>query len=632
MCGICGKINLHYSNKVERKLIEKMNMSIFHRGPDEGSIFVHENVGLGHRRLSIIDLNTGKQPIFNEDNQLLIIFNGEIYNYQELRSQLIGAGHIFKTKSDTEVILHLYEEYGVDCLSRLRGMFAFAIYDMRNKKLFLARDRIGIKPLYYAYTKDGLIFASEFKALMLDPGFDKTISNLGISQFLSFTYTPGPETIFKNVKKLQPGHYLMVQNGKVEIQQYWDIKTAYSSFGNEGSDIEAYLENLLTETVKIHMISDVPVGFLLSGGIDSTTTLSFYIDKNLSEVKTFTIGFENNEFEDERIYARQAAKKFGVQHYETTINEGNFFDFLPKFVWHMEEPIFEPPAVSLYYVSKMAREQVKVLISGEGGDEAFAGYQTYRNILIVEKLKKLFGSTSKNIAQILAPISNDKLKKYINLISMPLNQYYYSRTANPTSTFIDKFSDIYSCDFIAALNKGILIQPFHEYFRHIDATSYLRQMLYIDSKTWLPDRLLIKADKMTMANSLELRVPLLDHKVLEYAAALPDRQKVRGTATKYILKKVAGHRIPKEIIKRKKAGFPTPYGKWLRRKKDTVLNILLDPRTISRDYFNYSYLQKNIINPWSVSGIYSQEIFSLLTLELWHRIFIDGDNQSISIT
>ena len=626
MCGICGKINFDPEKVVNRDIIVQMTEAMVHRGPDQSGYFLDRNVGLGHRRLNIIDLSTGQQPMSNEDDNLWIIYNGEIYNYQELREDLLDRGHVFKTKSDTEVILHLYEEWGTDCLQKLRGMFAFAIYNRRDKSLFIARDRVGIKPLYYAFADQSLIFASEIKSIIKEPTVDKSINYEGLYKFLSYTYTPGPDTVFKYIHKLQPGHYMIQKNDKTDIKQYWDIDDNYLTDSVSKNGAEESLDKLLTETIRIHMISDVPVGFLLSGGIDSTTTLSFYTDKQKLDVKTFTIGFESDEFEDERTYARKAASKYGVDHYETTINEEDFFNFFPKYLWYMEEPIFEPPAFSLYYVTKMAREHVKVLLSGEGGDEAFAGYQTYRNLVWLERLKKVIGPSSEYLSGI---ISKFIPPKYTPLLNIPISEYYFSRSASPSSLFIKNFDTIYSSPFkeqILAANN-----PFAQYADKMNGVSNLKRMLYIDTKTWLPDRLLTKADKMTMANSVELRVPMLDHVMLEFAAGLPDSLKLHGFNTKYILKKVASKRIPREIIKRKKAGFPTPFSRWLRNREDLVFDILTDSKTLNRGYFDKGAMSNIILDPWRNNGLNSGIIFNLLTLEIWHRQFIDDHSEKVII-
>jgi asparagine synthase (glutamine-hydrolysing) len=629
MCGICGKINFDPSRHIEPSLIKQMMDVISHRGPDDDGMYIKGQIGLGHKRLSIIDLDTGKQPISDEDGQVWIVYNGEIYNHKELQSELKDRGHIFKTNTDTEVIVHLYEDYGERCLARLRGMFAFALYDERKNKLFLARDRMGIKPLYYTVTKDSFLFASEIKSIIQDPVVENRVNLNGLYSFLSYTYTPGPETVFDNIFKLQPGHYLTIEHGKIFIKEYWDLNEYYLSSDNglKGESLREYLINILKESVRLHMISDVPVGFLLSGGVDSTATLSFATEQINNGLKTFTVGFEGQDFEDEREYARKAAKQYGVEHFETTITAVDFFEFLPQYIWFMEEPIFEPPAVSLYYVSKLAKDHVKVLISGEGGDEAFAGYQTYRNLVWLERIKRILGFVRKDVSYFANKAGNvfhtEKTNKYAPLLNIPLETYYYSRASTPTSVFNSNMNSLYSKSFLNEINSDLESRPFYKYFKNCSNMSELKKMLYVDSKTWLPDRLLVKADKMTMANSIELRVPLLDHKVLEFAAGLPDRQKLRGFTTKYIFKKILENRIPCEIINRKKAGFPIPYAHWLHKNKQVVLDVLSDLNTNKRGYFNTKAIQRLIFDEWVKNGKYATEIFNLFTLELWHRRFID---------
>jgi len=628
MCGLCGKIYFDRARNVDERTIRAMTDTMIHRGPDDSGTYVSGSVGLGHRRLSIIDLHAGKQPLSNENGQIWIVYNGEVYNYRELRHVLSNRGHVFKTKTDTEVILHLYEELGEDCLSKLRGMFAFAIWDNTKRRLFLARDRVGIKPLYYTLTKDALLFASEVKALLQDASVERAVNPLGIVEFLSYTFTPGPTTAFSHIYKLLPGHYLSLEGNKVSTKQYWDISSYYSMNHQSQNRLESDLLSLLKDSVKAHMVSDVPVGFLLSGGVDSTAMLSFYQEQLTSEIKTFTIGFEGQEFEDERKYARIAAKRYGVDHYETTVTPKQFFDFLPKYIWFMEEPISEPPGVSLYFVSKMAREHVKVLISGEGGDEAFAGYQTYRNLVWLERLKGLFGPTKGAIEMLVAKTDRllplDVFRKYGPLFDIPLHEYYFSRASSPASFFNTGLSRLYAREFLDSLGHFSLKRPFERYFNRVSSYSNLRKMLYVDTKTWLPDRLLLKADKMTMANSLELRVPLLDHEVLQFAAGMPDKQKLNGITTKYIFKKILKNRIPKQIIKRKKAGFPIPYSNWLQKNQTYVLDVLLDRKTTERGIFEKKQFRNMVANKWKSTGEHSADIFNLLTLELWHRAFVDS--------
>src|SRR5208282_2937456 len=542
------------------------------------------------------------------------------YNYQELREFLRAKGHTFKTQTDTEVIVHLYEEFGASCVEKLRGMFAFAIWDDRQKVLLLARDRVGIKPLYYSLTQSCLVFGSEIKAILADPEVKPEVAPAMIDRFLSFYYVPGEETLFQNIYKLAPGSYMVVKDGKSKVQQYWDLR--FSSAPLSIQDAEAKLLDLLEESVQLHMISDVPVGFLLSGGVDSTAMLGFAVGKTGRRLSSFTLGFSEPGLIDERPYATLAARTYGADHHEMTITSKEFADFLPKFAWHMEEPCCEPQAVALYYVSRLAKDFVKVLISGEGGDEAFAGYQTYRGVLWLERLKSvlgpLSGPLSAGFSAIDRVVGSHRLAKYGPLMNLDFEDYYYSRTATPFLYFNSHAKELYSKDFLSHVNKDLSFSVVKRLLCNGDGSGKVNKMLYVDTKTSLPDDLLLKADKMTMANSIELRVPLLDHKLLEFAATLPENFKVRGFTTKYIMKRALRHPVPAEILHRKKAGFPVPYESWLRTElRDWTLGILLDRETLSRGYFNRECIE-SIIKQDAQTGRYSKEILSLVSLELWH--------------
>jgi asparagine synthase (glutamine-hydrolysing) len=628
MCGICGKFLFDPEASVSPALLRSMADTIRHRGPDDEGFYVSGPVGLGFRRLSIIDLSGGHQPLSNEDGTIWIVFNGEIYNYQDLREYLLMKGHRFKTRTDTEVIVHLYEDLGEACVERLRGMFAFAIWDERQKSVFLARDRVGIKPLYYSASSGGVVFASEIKAILADPEVKAEVRPPLIDRFLTFDYLPGEETLFKNICKLSPGFSITFRGGKSQKRQYWDLHFSSSSISLEQAKRE--LDTLLDETVRLHTISDVPVGFLLSGGVDSTAMLAFAQGKTTQQLSSYTIGFSGPEIVDERPYARLAAQHYDSEHHETTINPRDFADFLPQYVWHMEEPVCEPPAVALYYVSKLAKEFVKVLISGEGGDEAFAGYSNYRSILWSERLKRLPKFFHRFFAPALSCLSRftkpEACAKAAQFLKNPLVDSYYSRTSDPSRFFNAHWNQFYSRDFAKAVDKRFSTRPATRYLSDGDRGGPLGRMLYVDTKTWLPDDLLIKADKMTMANSIELRVPLLDHKVLEFAASLPANFKVRMFTTKYIAKETLSGRVPAEILRRKKVGFPVPYEKWLRQDlKKWMRSVLLDGKTLSRGYFRRDAVEK-LLAQEAVSGGFSKEIFKLTVLELWHREFLDRRN------
>jgi asparagine synthase (glutamine-hydrolysing) len=634
MCGICGKLEFNRHASVAEPLIRAMLDSIRHRGPDDQGVYLSSQVGLGHARLSIIDLNSGHQPLSNEDGTVWIVFNGEIYNYQELRAFLLTKGHRFKTQSDTEVIVHLYEEFGPQCVEKLRGMFAFALWDGNTKQLLLARDRVGIKPLYYALNDEAVVFASEIKAILVDPAIKRNLAPEIVDRFLTFLYVPGEETLLKGISKLAPGHYLLVKNGKTEIRQYWDLSFLKPSERLSFDDAERELSNLLAEAVELHMIADVPVGVLLSGGVDSTAVLSYAAERTDKEISTFTVGFSDAAFADERPYARLAAETFGSRHHEMTITADDFVAFLPKYVWHMEEPVCEPPAVALYYVSKLARNHVKVLLSGEGGDEAFAGYDNYRSITWLERLKHVWpagnGAASRGLSWFNSWSHSTRMAKYLPLVNATFPDYYYSRTSTPYRYSGNGLGELYSSDFLSSIDRDYSVEPVRRLFSKMENHGVLDQMLYIDTKTWLPDDLLVKADKMTMANSLELRVPLLDHRLLEFAASLPADFKLKGLTLKYIWKKALSKRVPSKILKRKKAGFPVPYEFWLRNNfRDQIRDILTDRKTIERGYFQKAAIEK-LIGANSEFGTYSKEVFSLVALELWHRMFLDGEQVTLS--
>jgi asparagine synthase (glutamine-hydrolysing) len=628
MCGICGKLNFDLQLPCDQHLLRRMMDIIRHRGPDGSGEYLSGPVGLGHRRLSIIDLNTGDQPMANEDGTVWVAYNGEIYNFRELRDELKALGHIFKSATDTEVIVHLYEEIGPDAVSRLQGMFAFALWDEKKQILLLARDRVGIKPLYFANTGRAIVFASEIKSLLCDPSVSRCINPVAIDRFLTYYYLPGNETLFEDIHKLDPGHYLTVKEGKIEIKKYWDLQFKELEGKRSFDDTVVELRDLLSRTVEAHMISDVPVGVLLSGGVDSTGVLSYAIEQTDQPIHTFTIGFSGAEFADERPFARLAAERFNTIHHDISICADDFQDFLPRYVWHMEEPICEPPAVALYHVANLARRSsVKVLLSGEGGDEAFGGYQNYRNLLLFEGLKSAFGSARGLLRfgfKALGRLGWKRFGRYAELVDLPLSQYYLSRTATPNTPFSRLKKSLYSKDFAAEICENDIEPPTHALFERVNEKPLLDRMLYVDTKTWLPNDLLVKADKMTMATSVELRVPLLDYQVLEFAALSPQSFKVRGWSTKRILKAALQESVPREILNRKKTGFPTPYESWLKNGlRSFIEDVLLDPKSNGRGYFNKNGVAK-ILSVNLNDGSCPKEIFSLLVLELWHRAFIDN--------
>ncbi|GAB4114331.1 MAG: amidotransferase 1, exosortase A system-associated [Acidobacteriota bacterium] len=567
MCGFCGKLNFDPEEPVSEELLLAMTATLHHRGPDGTGLYCRGPVGLGHRRLSIIDLSTGDQPMSNEDGTVWVVYNGEVYNFRDLRRDLERRGHHFRTNSDTEVIVHLYEQDGPEGVARLQGMFAFAVWDERRHRLLLARDRVGIKPLYFVNTGRALLFASEIKALLKDSSVPRELNPVAVDRFLTYYYVPGRETLLRNVYKLEPAHYLTAEDGAVRVRRYWDLRFERGPQTAEFAEAVGALDGLLRTTVRNHLIADVPVGVLLSGGVDSTGVLSYAAEESGNRISTFTVGFSGEEFADERPYARLAVERFGTEHHEVTFGAREFLDFLPHYAWHMEEPVCEPPAVALYYVARLAREcGVKVLLSGEGGDEAFGGYQTYRNLLILERMKRVLGPARGLLAagmQVASWLGVSRLRRFVPLVSPRLEDYYLSRTSDPWRGLASVKHRLYSEEFKAALRGIRSDEPTREAFSRVDGADDLSRMLYVDSVTWLPDDLLVKADKMTMATSVELRVPLLDHQVLEFAASLPPEFKVSGWSMKRVLKAVLKERVPSPILLRKKTGFPVPYERWL---------------------------------------------------------------------
>jgi asparagine synthase (glutamine-hydrolysing) len=625
MCGIAGKLNIKEVTPVTRIEVEAMLKPIAHRGPDGQGVYLDGSVGLGHVRLAIIDVDGGPQPMSNEDGTVWIVFNGEIYNFQALRTDLIIRGHQFHSRSDTEVIIHLYEEYGEECLRHLHGMFTFAIWDQKRRRLFLARDRVGIKPLYYCQTPHALYFASELKAILADPVVSREIDLPALRQFFSFYYLPGQATLFQSIRKLAPGHFLISEAGRVTEKCYWDLQFTHDRWDRSFPEVVEELHSLLGTTVKEHMIADVPVGVLLSGGIDSSAVLNFAVQGTSKQVRAYTLGFSGDQVVDERPYARLAAKRFGAEHHELTITCEDFWNFLPAYVWHMEEPVCEPPAVALYYISKLAREHVKVLLSGEGGDEAFAGYPNYPHMLRLDRIQRILGPLSRPVGR-LAELSGGflgmgRLGRYGTALGRQLAHHYFSRTSAPGTIFNAQASRLFTAEFLQATASASPVRFMADLLQPVQGSPLLDQMLYADTKLWLPDDLLVKADKMTMANSLELRVPLLDHKVLEFAASLPPEYKVRGKETKRALKAAFAKALPQEILTRKKAGFPVPYSSWLRGPlAGRVRDLLLSGPAIKRGIYRRQAVEQLLTDHVS-TGAYPKEVFSLIVVELWYRKF-----------
>ncbi len=630
MCGICGVVNLDANHPVERGRIELMTRALAHRGPDDEGYLIEGNVGLGHRRLSIIDLEGGKQPIFNEDASAVVIFNGEIYNYADLTAELVERGHSFRTRSDTEAIVHAYEEYGDRCVDRLRGMFAFAIWDRRRKRLLLARDRLGIKPVYFYLGDRFFAFASEIKALLEFPDLPRQVDPEALELYLALRYVPGPRTMFKNIHKLQPGHLLVLDENGAHIVKYWDVEFVRP----EPVPAKFYLERfeqLLEESVRLRLIAEVPLGIFLSGGLDSSSVLAVMSRLTRGErIKAFSVGYEAASEEEEQAnelaYARMAAQAFGAEHHEFRLTAADFRDFVPDLVWHLDEPLADDSCIPLYFISRLARKYITVVLSGEGGDEVLAGYGIYRRMLALENIHNRFAPFASSLAPFVARlVRREAASRYLRLASLPLEQRYRGvskgfalelrrRLLGPTR---------------AAESEERLNEVFVSYYRAVEKAAPLDRMIYVDLKVWLADDLLLKADKMTMANALELRVPLLDHKLVEFSATLPPELKLKGSSGKFLLRSAMAGVLPGSILKRAKKGFPVPTGPWLRAKlrdftrdallaRDAACRLYLDPdavREIVREH------ERGLADRW-------QELWTLLVFEFWHRLFVERSSGS----
>jgi asparagine synthase (glutamine-hydrolysing) len=630
MCGICGAYNFGSPQPVDQKNIEKMCQVLTHRGPDAQGIHIAGNIGLGHRRLSIIDLKTGQQPIYNEDKTITVVFNGEIYNFPELRKQLESKGHRFYTQTDTEVVVHLYEEYGRDCVKHLRGMFAFAVWDAKNRKLLLARDRVGKKPLVYAVCNGILIFGSELKALLEWPGFLPRIDPEAIHYFITYQYVPSPLTIFKDIRKLSPASTLECSaDGKIEISRYWDLDFQNKINISEPEAAERVREKL-TEAVKIRLISDVPLGAFLSGGLDSSIIVGLMSRLSSQPVKTFSIGFEEDDF-SEVDYARLVAKHFKTQHQEFIIKP-NAIEILPKLVWHYNEPFGDSSALPSYYVARETKRFVTVALNGDGGDENFAGYLRYRaNMLAarVDFLRPLLANNAvKKMISCLPHREHQKnLLRAFKRFALAMGETPARRNIAWHCIFDQQYqgqlySDSFKCTVAATDTYQYLIGVFNQ----AKADNFLEQLLYTDVMTYLPEDLLVKMDIACMANSLEARSPFLDHEFMELAASLPAQLKLKGQQSKYILKQAFAAMLPPAILKRGKMGFGVPIEKWFRRElKDYVRDILLSQRSLQRGYFRREFIAELIQQHTAGKMNHGYRLWNLLNLEIWHRIFIDRE-------
>ena len=623
MCGIAGMVN-NVPGGVEAAAIHRMCQTMVHRGPDDEGIFVKNGVGLGMRRLSIIDLAGGQQPVFNEDGTVWVVFNGEIYNFPELRPELESRGHRFYTHTDTEVIVHLYEELGAGCVDKLRGMFAFALYDERHRRLLLARDRLGKKPLHYALVDGSLFFGSEIKAILAVAPELAKINYEGLLQYMYFGYVPDPMTAFTPIQKLPPGHLLEFEKGEVRVEKYWDLPEYNTHHPRNETECLEELEHRLAEAVRIRLIADVPLGALLSGGTDSSTVVALMSRASSRPVKTFSIGFKNGDF-NESDYARVVAQRFGTEHQELIL-EPNVVQTVEELTHSLEEPFGDSSMLPTYYVSRLARQHVTVALSGDGGDELFAGYDRYR----IHARRQIFERI---------PAGARQFYRERIYPRMPRSMYGRKFTYNVSLQWQERYVD--GVSFVPAYEREmpLLSDEFRgilqnsddpqnlllRYFKQAPTQDPVSQMLYVDTKTYMAADILTKVDRMSMATSLEVRVPILDHKFLEWVTGLSPAWKLRGRKQKYILRKLAERvGVPKQVLHRRKQGFALPLVHWIRNElKDMVLTVLLEARTLQRGYFDQRGIRQLLDEHFQGRRDHSGRIWRLLMFELWHRNFLE---------
>jgi len=640
MCGINGiALSAKSGRRVDPALLARMRDVITHRGPDDEGLFIDGAVGLGHRRLSIVDVAAGHQPMANEDKTLHVTYNGEIYNHADFREGLEARGHIYQTHCDTETILHLYEEHGAACVEQLRGMFAFAIWDSRRRELFIARDRLGVKPLYYAHTADGsLYFGSEIKAVLAAGACKPELNFAALPDYLANHATSGEETLFLGIKRLLPGHTMLWRDGRIEIKRYWDVSFAKVESGASDSRrdrdyIEQWTE-LFRTSVRLRLMADVPLGMFLSGGIDSSAIAAVMSGMVSEPIKTFSVAFKEREA-NELEYARLVAKAYQTNHHEIVVSPEDFFSALPKMVWHEDEPLAHPSSVALYFVSQLAAEHVKVVLTGEGSDELLAGYARYRktiyNLAFGARYHGLMPEVVKNVVR-----NRIDGLSVGSKVRQKLTRTFLSLQPDIESIYFDNFAV-----FPRSLQTELLspetrartgaIDPYagvRRVLEDTDAQSLLDRLLYADIKTYLHE-LLMKQDQMSMAASIESRVPFLDHKLVEFTSSLPERLKLRGWTTKYVLRQSMKGILPDAILSRPKMGFPVPIGKWFRGAYRTVVDeYVLSDRALSRGIFDREFV-RGLVERHQIGEDHSERLWALVNFEMWQRQFIDGQHEQV---
>ncbi|GAB2676931.1 asparagine synthase (glutamine-hydrolyzing) [Paenibacillus thermoaerophilus] len=612
MCGIAGVVYFTPTTP-EESLIRKMTDVIGHRGPDDYGFWAEPHVGLGFRRLSIIDLSEGHQPLANEDESVWITFNGEIYNYKTLRQRLESQGHVFRTNTDTEVIVHLYEELGEDCVKELRGMFGFVIWDRRRKMLFGARDHFGIKPFYYAHDGDRLLYGSEIKSL-LAAGVERRLRQESLLNYMTFQYVPEPYTMFEGVNKLPPAHTITVTpDGAVSIRRYWD-----PMFEPVEGPLDMYIEELrakLADSVKHHMVSDVERGCFLSSGIDSTAIAAHM--RRIEPIRTFSVGFEGPN--NETTVAEQTARALGTEHYSRVITEQDYFDSLPKAIWHQDEPVADPSAIALYHVAKLAAEHVTVVLSGEGADELFGGYRIYREPRSLAAVSWLPGSLKRALRTLAEALpAGVRGRNYLIRAATPLEERFlgnariFSEDAKAELVrFGGQLLDSYT-------NPVQTAKTFYDRTKHLDPVS---RMQYIDLNLWMPGDILMKADKMTMAHSLELRVPFLDKELFELARRIPARHRIAGGTTKYVFRRAMEGIVPDFVQNRPKLGFPVPLRSWLKGPRGTLLLEQIEAAELGH-IFDMRQVERMVSEHVAGTADHARKLWVLYVFALWHDAYL----------
>jgi asparagine synthase (glutamine-hydrolysing) len=623
MCGICGIAYDDTNRAVDAAQLVRLRDRMIHRGPDDSGIRVRANVGLGHRRLSIIDRSGGQQPLSNEDGTVWIVFNGEIYNYRELRAELEGKGHVFRTNSDTETIVHLYEQYGTACVERLNGMFAFAIWDQNSQELFLARDRMGIKPLYIWRGEGAFVFGSEMKALLDYPDVQRELNSDVIPDYLVFRYPTGNQTFFKSIQTLEPGHFLVWKQGEVAITKYWQLRIDDDAgTSNTTAGLQDELDALLEDAVRIRLMSEVPLGTYCSGGVDSSLLTAFCARHSAGKLNTFSVGFEEEEFDESR-YSQMVSSRYGTDHHQLVANEQDYVESFQKAVWLLESPLNHAHSVQLHLISKLAKEFVTVMLSGEGSDELFGGYPRYRALAVRGALESFPGIVRAGAASLLRPFASSRIQKLRAAMCGSIDDAIVENARFVTPAIAQS---VFTPDA-----PGFGWGGRNAYLRDISGQGNdpLQKLLYLDQKTYLVS-LLDRQDKMSMGASIEARVPFLDYRLVRFAMRVGSTHKVKMRETKYVLKKLAERYLPREIVYRNKSGFGVPLARWFRNSNGLgqFLDLLSSQKFRERGLWNVSHVNRLLDEHRKAVADNSEILWELLNVEIWMNTYLDRDGRA----